>query len=120
MIATIITIAGVLCLTCTLSNAAGMADKTSLWTEMAKPNNNALFSKYTVVYHPNGGTGQTIEESVDANTDYKIKTQGYVNRGFGFDGWNTRPDGKGTSYSINQVVKITDNITLYAKWVHII
>ena len=39
----------------------------------------------------------------------------YCNSRF-FAGWNTRSDGKGTSYSPGQKIKLTRNLTLYAQW----
>jgi hypothetical protein len=72
--------------------------------------------KYTVTYHPNGGRGQTQEESVDANKDYTIKDQKYTRKYFIFSSWNTRPDGLGIDYSNGQVISLTESITLYAMW----
>jgi len=78
--------------------------------------NNRSSEKFTVIYHPNGGSGQTYEESVDANSEYTIKNQGYTRQYFVFSVWNTRPDGLGINYTIDQIVNITENITLYACW----
>ena len=36
--------------------------------------------------------------------------------GFTFAGWNTSPDGSGTSYSQGNTFTITSNIILYARW----
>ena len=35
---------------------------------------------------------------------------------YNFDGWNTRPDGKGTDYYNGSIMNLKENITLYAKW----
>ena len=37
--------------------------------------------------------------------------------GYLFNGWNTEPDGSGTSYSEGHYVKLTANLNLYAQWV---
>jgi uncharacterized repeat protein (TIGR02543 family) len=42
----------------------------------------------------------------------KPTREGYV-----FNGWNTEPDGSGTSYSEGHYVKLTGNLNLYAQWV---
>jgi len=73
-------------------------------------------ARLTVIYHPNGGVGQTSEESVEADTEYTIKSQGYTKSRFFLYGWNSRPDGLGTSYVNGQVITITENIELYAMW----
>jgi len=86
------------------------------WIQLARPGSNSIFDKYTVTYHPNGGRGRTNEESVEANKDYAVKDQGYAREYYVFDGWNTRPDGLGTNYLNDQVIKVVKNITLYAKW----
>ena len=33
-----------------------------------------------------------------------------------FTGWNTRPDGKGTSYTDGQIMNLSTDLTLYAQW----
>ena len=79
-------------------------------------NNNRSSEKFMVIYHPNGGKGHTFEEYVDANAEYSIKDQGYTRELYIFSFWNTRPDGLGINYSNNQIINITENITLYASW----
>jgi uncharacterized repeat protein (TIGR02543 family) len=36
--------------------------------------------------------------------------------GYRFTGWNTSPDGRGTSYPSGQIVGLTGDLTLYAQW----
>ena len=91
----------------------GISDKTSSLIMMAQANNP---KSYTVIYHPGGGSGKTMEISVDANTKYKIENQGYIRKGYVFRGWNTSPDGEGTVYYNEQVIDITGNVTLFAIW----
>lgn len=40
-----------------------------------------------------------------------------IREGHLFNGWNTEPDGSGTSYSEGHYVKLTENLNLYAQWV---
>jgi|GEM_PF-2374570 len=37
--------------------------------------------------------------------------------GYGFDGWDTRADGKGTRYEPGDEITVADHLTLYAQWV---
>ena len=43
----------------------------------------------------------------------------YTRNGYIFDGWNTRSDGRGQSYTDRQNVTITKSVTLYAQWTKI-
>ena len=36
--------------------------------------------------------------------------------GYTFSGWNTKADGTGTSYTDEQSISLSDNLTLYAQW----
>jgi uncharacterized repeat protein (TIGR02543 family) len=37
--------------------------------------------------------------------------------GYFFAGWNTAADGSGTTYQPNQTFALSNNVTLYAKWI---
>lgn len=76
---------------------------------------------YAVTYDGNGATsgsvpeddneyGENDEVTVLGNTGSLAKT------GYTFDGWNTKDDGKGTTYSAGGTFEITADVTLYAKW----
>jgi uncharacterized repeat protein (TIGR02543 family) len=77
------------------------------WTTIAKLN---------VTYYPNGGTGNTITDSVTANTYYTIRANPYLRTGYTFVNWNTRADGLGVTYNAGQSVYLTASLTLYAQW----
>jgi len=100
---------------CESNLQTNMADETPSLIMMAKAAN-PHFEKYTVTYHPNGGTGKIIEVSANANTEYEIEPQEYYRRGYAFSSWNTSPDGSETVYYNEQVIDITSNITLFAMW----
>ena len=51
------------------------------------------------------GTGEDSEEILTP------ERAGYV-----FTGWNTEPDGTGTSYSAGKYIRLTNNLNLYAQW----
>ena len=70
------------------------------------------------IYDPNGGVGDVAIDEVATNTYYTIKDQGYYHNdpNYVFDGWNSRADGSGTSYSNNQVIQMSSSIVLFAQW----
>ena len=53
--------------------------------------------------------------TVQTGTTITIGNAPYCNSRF-FIGWNTRADGKGTSYSPGQKITLKQNLTLYAQW----
>jgi DNA-binding beta-propeller fold protein YncE len=77
---------------------------------------------YTVTYDGNGNTGGTVPVdpthytqgqtvTVLGNTGNLVKTL------YAFTGWNTQPDGSGTTYAGGDHFRIgSANVTLYAKW----
>ncbi len=69
----------------------------------------------TVTFEPNGGTG-TMNTQAFGNSAQPISTNAFYRSGYGFTGWNTEPDGSGTSYSDRQMAIFTSNTTLYAQW----
>lgn len=90
---------------------------------------------YTIIYDANGGTIQSdyinttevhlISESIA--TTYALNGQDkviyenlYENHGYKFKEWNTEKDGTGTSYSVDQVIQLSnvenDTLRLYAIW----
>lgn len=77
---------------------------------------------YTVNYNGNGNTGgSTASSSHTYDTAKALTANGYIKTGYKFNGWNTKADGSGTSYSDKASVKnltATNNgtVTLYAQW----
>ena len=80
-------------------------------------------NKLTINYNANGGTGTTASQTVAAGEKITLKSNSFTapaNMAFG--GWNTEPDGTGTSYSANTTftapnsVAYNDSLTLYAQW----
>ena len=76
--------------------------------------------KFSVAYHANGGTGTLV----DPNSPY-FENSGWTPLAPGsaitkanshFEGWNTAPDGSGTSYAVGQNYVIAGNVDLYAQW----
>ncbi len=77
--------------------------------------------KYTVKYNANGGTGTTSSSSHTYDAAKKLTANGFSRSGYSFNGWNTKSDGTGTSYTNKQSVKNLSStngatVKLYAKW----
>jgi uncharacterized repeat protein (TIGR02543 family) len=77
---------------------------------------------YTVTFNANGGSGivpaaQTVNdgESITLPSGSGLSRTGYT-----FDGWNTSADGTETNYSAGSSYTVTDDITLYAKWITVV
>jgi uncharacterized repeat protein (TIGR02543 family) len=80
-------------------------------------------ANYAVTYEANGNTGGTVPTdavtyapgatvTAAANSGTLVKTN------YSFSGWNTAPDGSGTTYSPGATFEMgSANLTLYAKWI---
>lgn len=76
---------------------------------------------YTVAYNANGGSGTTASSSHTYGVAKTLTANVFTRTGYTFKGWNTKPDGSGTSYTNSQSVSnltSTDGatVTLYAQW----
>ncbi len=77
---------------------------------------------YTIIYDGNGSTDGYTASSTHVYNDAKLLTKnGFSKSKHEFGGWNTKPDGSGTSYTDEQsVVNLTstlnESVTLYARW----
>ena len=71
---------------------------------------------YTVSFDSNGGTGTMNPAIVEAGTSYTAPACGFTKDGFEFSGWNTAPDGSGTSYAVGSAITVSDDLVLYAIW----
>lgn len=76
--------------------------------------------KIYLEFDSNGGVGEMrkqrfwegVEQSLDRNYFYHDGC-------YAFSGWNTIPDGTGTSYTDGQKITISGSTTLYAQWTEI-
>ena len=75
---------------------------------------------YTVVFKKNKGTGTMGSQVLVIGKKTALKKVTYTRKGYVFAGWNTKPNGKGTTYKNSHVVKNLakrgKKITLYAQW----
>ena len=76
---------------------------------------------YSVTYFGNGNDSGS--PPVDTNTYYYNDTVIVLDSStlalasHSFAGWNTQPDGSGTSYAFTESFPITSNVDLYAQWI---
>ena len=76
---------------------------------------------YTVVFNPNTGTGSMNNQPMKSNDEVALTLNSFTKSGYRFVGWNTSPNGTGTSYEDGEVVSKLSNtegatINLYAQW----
>ena len=102
-------------------------DKITASLEVANPSNHTLYARwkthtYKIIYNGNGATGGSTELT---NHTYDVSktltTNGFVKTNYKFTGWNTEPNGSGTTYTDGISVKnltAVDGATvnLYAQW----
>ena len=96
---------------------------------------NGLYDIVNDVFYTNAGTGNFSRGNDTTNKSYVASTQHFTydiqqnlrtntntREGYTFVGWNTEPDGTGTTYTngesvANLTAKDNDIIYLYAKWI---
>lgn len=80
---------------------------------------------YKIAFDPNGGIFDENDPMWDIISSYdmevKLTKNKFTRVGYKFNGWNTKPDGSGVSYSDEQTVKNltsvdSTTIMLYAQW----
>lgn len=74
----------------------------------------------SVKFNANGGAGNQFSQIIAPDTTVNLKENTYTREGYVFDGWNTKPDGTGTSYSdqqsVTNIVNEGETLILYAQW----
>lgn len=76
----------------------------------------------TISFNANGGVGTMNMQKIDAGQSANLTANTFTRTDYVFTGWNTEPDGTGTSYAnaaIYTVPTSEDNkiVVLYAQWV---
>ena len=76
---------------------------------------------YTVTYNANGGRGSVTDTNkyIDGASATVLANGFTAPTGKEFTGWNTKKDGKGTSYAANSTMTVTGDVTLYAQWINL-
>jgi len=72
--------------------------------------------EYVVTFNPNGGKGAIVTQTFTVKVSQPLMANSFTHNGFTFTGWSSRPDGTGISYKDQEVVKISENLVLYAQW----
>lgn len=81
----------------------------------------SIDAEYQVEFDANTGTGTMLNQKISYNVATNLNTNTYTKSGYAFDGWNTEPDGSGTSYTDEEAVtnligQNNQNVVLYAQW----
>lgn len=76
---------------------------------------------YTVHFDANGGEGTMADQAMTCDKSESLKANAFALEGHIFRGWNTEPDGTGTSYADGETVQnlTTEKdtvVTLFAQW----
>jgi len=95
------------------------------YVEMDPPNVYNLYAQWkasvvTVTLDGNGGSfGGKANAIVTGETNDTLNLKDYAflrGQQYTLAGWNTKADGSGKAYSVNDVYTLSDSITLYAQW----
>lgn len=73
-------------------------------------------SYHSVTFDANNGSGTMKGIKIINDKTARLKYNLFEKSGYTFTGWNTDPDGYGTSYTDGQKISLTEDITLYAQW----
>ncbi|MCR4738407.1 MAG: InlB B-repeat-containing protein [Bacteroidales bacterium] len=71
---------------------------------------------YTLHFDANGGTGVMDDEIFLVGIADYISECGFTRGQYGCTGWNTMADGSGTGYALDDSLRLTSDMTLYAQW----
>ncbi|MGO5097386.1 FISUMP domain-containing protein [Agathobaculum sp. LCP25S3_E8] len=78
----------------------------------------------TISFNANGGTGTMDMQKIDAGQSANLTANTFTRTDYVFTGWNTEPDGSGTSYSnqANYTAPASEDnkiVVLYTQWAEI-
>ena len=71
---------------------------------------------YTVTYNANGGSGAPASQTKTHGVDLTLASGTPTRTGYDFVSWNTKADGKGTTYKPGAKYTANANLTLFAQW----
>jgi hypothetical protein len=72
---------------------------------------------YTIAFDANGGSGTMESLTVIGNIIYKLDEEPFTApAGYVFNSWNTKADGSGKTYYMNDSYSFSNDMTLYAVW----
>ncbi len=71
---------------------------------------------YSISYNANGGSGAPSKQTKTYDKNLTLSSTKPTRTGYTFKNWNTKADGKGTSYSAGAAYSANSAVTLYAQW----
>ena len=75
---------------------------------------------YKVVFKPNGASATDKTQVVNRDEPTNLSANSFSRSGYKFKGWNTMPDGSGTTYAdkaqVNNLAEANKVYDLYAQW----
>ena len=92
---------------------------TTVWVQYSRTNQPMLkqFTKYTVTYDANGGSGNVpAAQSKQEGDNLTLSNSTLTRSGFAHTGWNTNSDGTGTHYDKGSTYSENADVPLYAEW----
>jgi len=81
---------------------------------------NEIPVEFTLTFKANGGKGKMEPIIFTTETETEIPVNEFYKTGYEFVGWNTKADGRGTSYSDGDSITVSEDIKLYAQWEKIV
>lgn len=69
-----------------------------------------------IIFDSNNGSTEKIEAIFMVGDDIELEYYTFDNPGYILKGWNTKADGSGTSYKGDEIIKVIEDLTLYAIW----
>lgn len=98
------------------SKVIGVQDLT---VKFVGTNLDADYTSKTITYKANGGSGADVETTHDM-ADQVVLYDGeeceFTKSGYHIAEWNTKADGTGYTYGLNQSITLWKSLTLYAIW----
>lgn len=94
----------------------GMQDFT---VKMVGTNLDEEYVDKTITYKANGGTGSDVEETYAVGDQVTLLNENdsqFVKSGYSIAYWNTKADGTGKTYLLDQSITLWKDLTLYAIW----
>lgn len=92
-------------------------DISAFFTSLKTVSNSfSIDAYYDVTFHSNNGQDESEVQTISYNVPTELMDNPFDYDGYEFNGWNTEPDGSGTSYVNKEEVNNLDDIELYAQW----
>jgi hypothetical protein len=76
----------------------------------------AIMAVKAVTFDPNTGIGTKYSQTKTTNIAFALSANEFTKTDYSFTGWNTAPDGSGTSYADGAAYPFAVSDVLYAQW----